>query len=146
MSDLPTGKVSFTLPSRLLVFGQLRYQQEVLGHPVVQISAGGRFGGPESGRELSEVWGTGMMASEGIGALLRGIREAAGLTREEQAALLQAAQGGKWFDPENLKRWETEKRLPRRCGTRFLLSATEGRRRRSSARLWSADAGEGFTG
>ncbi|MEW1578925.1 helix-turn-helix domain-containing protein [Streptomyces microflavus] len=53
-----------------------------------------------------------MMASEGIGALLRGIREAAGLTREEQAALLQAAQGGKWFDPENLKRWETEKRLP----------------------------------
>ncbi|MDT0494085.1 helix-turn-helix domain-containing protein [Streptomyces sp. NPDC012600] len=53
-----------------------------------------------------------MMASEGIGALLRGIREAAGLTREEQAAVLQAAQGGKWFDPENLKRWETEKRLP----------------------------------
>ncbi|MFJ1951879.1 helix-turn-helix domain-containing protein [Streptomyces microflavus] len=49
---------------------------------------------------------------DGIGALLRGIREAAGLTREEQAALLQAAQGGKWFDPENLKRWETEKRLP----------------------------------
>ncbi|MFD3970643.1 helix-turn-helix domain-containing protein [Streptomyces cyaneofuscatus] len=53
-----------------------------------------------------------MMAPEGIGALLRGIREAAGLTREEQAAVLQAAQGGKWFDPENLKRWETGKRLP----------------------------------
>ncbi|QCW77438.1 twin-arginine translocation signal domain-containing protein [Streptomyces sp. S6] len=54
----------------------------------------------------------GMMAPDGIGALLRGAREAAGRTREEQAAVLQAAQGGKWFDPENLKRWETEKRLP----------------------------------
>ncbi|MER6695685.1 twin-arginine translocation signal domain-containing protein [Streptomyces fimicarius] len=53
-----------------------------------------------------------MMAPEGIGALLRGSREAAGLTREEQASVLQAAQGGKWFDPENLKRWETERRLP----------------------------------
>ncbi|MFD4021934.1 helix-turn-helix domain-containing protein [Streptomyces sp. NPDC058576] len=53
-----------------------------------------------------------MMEPEGIGALLRGSREAAGLTREEQASVLQAAQGGKWFDPENLKRWETERRLP----------------------------------
>lgn len=99
-------------PSCLLVFSQLRYQQEVLGHPAVQISAGGRIRGPESGTELPEAWGTGMMAPEGIGALLRSIREAAGLTREEQAAVLQAARGGKWFDPENLKRWETEKRLP----------------------------------
>ncbi|WP_258044128.1 helix-turn-helix domain-containing protein [Streptomyces sp. SM11] len=53
-----------------------------------------------------------MMEPEGIGALLRGSRESAGLTREEQASVLQAAQGGKWFDPENLKRWETERRLP----------------------------------
>ncbi|MFD7897672.1 transcriptional regulator [Streptomyces sp. NPDC059743] len=44
--------------------------------------------------------------------MLRGLREAADLTREEQAQVLQKAQGGKWFDPENLKRWETERRLP----------------------------------
>ncbi|MEU0687077.1 helix-turn-helix domain-containing protein [Streptomyces uncialis] len=52
------------------------------------------------------------MAPEGIGALLRRIREADGRSREEQALVLQEAQGGKWFDPENLKRWETERRLP----------------------------------
>ncbi|WP_093491584.1 helix-turn-helix transcriptional regulator [Streptomyces sp. 2112.3] len=54
----------------------------------------------------------GMMAPDGIGAMLRGIRESAGLTRDEQALALQEAQSGKWFDPENLKRWETERRLP----------------------------------
>ncbi|MFF9502429.1 helix-turn-helix domain-containing protein [Streptomyces sp. NPDC014656] len=48
----------------------------------------------------------------GIGALLRTIREAAGLTREEQARRMEAALGGRCFDPENLKRWETERRLP----------------------------------
>lgn len=48
----------------------------------------------------------------GIGALLRTIREAAGLTREEQALRMEAARGGRCFDPENLKRWETERRLP----------------------------------
>lgn len=53
-----------------------------------------------------------MMTPDGIGVLLRGRRERAGRTREEQADLLSAAQGGRWFDPENLKRWETEKRLP----------------------------------
>ncbi|MGC0334876.1 hypothetical protein RKD23_007953 [Streptomyces sp. SAI-170] len=53
-----------------------------------------------------------MLCPDGIGALLRSIRETAGRTREEQAQLIEAAQGGKWFDPKNLKRWETEKRLP----------------------------------
>ena len=52
------------------------------------------------------------MAPDGIGVMLRQIRESAGLTREEQALVLQDAQGGTWFDPENLKRWETERRLP----------------------------------
>ncbi|MGF1426523.1 twin-arginine translocation signal domain-containing protein [Kitasatospora sp. LaBMicrA B282] len=53
-----------------------------------------------------------MMAPDGIGALLRRVRETTTRTRDEQAQLLQAAQGGTWFDPENLKRWETERRLP----------------------------------
>ncbi|UGQ09240.1 transcriptional regulator [Yinghuangia sp. ASG 101] len=53
-----------------------------------------------------------MMTPDGIGAMLREIREAAGLTREEQALLLQKARADAWFDPENLKRWETERRLP----------------------------------
>ncbi|MFI8515411.1 helix-turn-helix domain-containing protein [Streptomyces sp. NPDC085460] len=48
----------------------------------------------------------------GIGALLRTLREDAGLTREEQALRMEAAQCGRFFDPENLKRWETERRLP----------------------------------
>ncbi|MER7703917.1 transcriptional regulator [Kitasatospora sp. NPDC097605] len=53
-----------------------------------------------------------MMAADGIGALLRNIRETADRTREEQAQHLCQFQGGEWFDPENLKRWETERRLP----------------------------------
>ncbi|WNI16352.1 transcriptional regulator [Actinacidiphila sp. ITFR-21] len=53
-----------------------------------------------------------MMAPDGIGAMLRAMRESAGRTREEQALVLEEAQGGRWFDPENLKRWETERRLP----------------------------------
>jgi hypothetical protein len=53
-----------------------------------------------------------MMTPDGIGVLLRTTREAAGRTREEQAHLVESAQGGRYFDPENLKRWETEKRLP----------------------------------
>ncbi|MFJ4870486.1 helix-turn-helix domain-containing protein [Streptomyces sp. NPDC088757] len=52
------------------------------------------------------------MCPDGIGALLRQIRENAGRTREDQARQMEAAQGGRWFDPENLKRWETERRLP----------------------------------
>ncbi|MFE2375444.1 transcriptional regulator [Streptomyces sp. NPDC059398] len=52
------------------------------------------------------------MEPHGIGAMLRGIRESFGLTRDEQALAIQEAQGGRWFDPENLKRWETERRLP----------------------------------
>ncbi|MEV6201514.1 hypothetical protein AB0M64_16295 [Streptomyces sp. NPDC051771] len=40
----------------------------------------------------------------GIGALLRTIREASGHTREEQARRMETALGGRFFDPENLKR------------------------------------------
>ncbi|MGA5643320.1 transcriptional regulator [Streptomyces cinereoruber] len=53
-----------------------------------------------------------MVAPEGIGVLLRSIREDAGRTRDEQAKVVQEAQNGRWFDWENIKRWETEKRLP----------------------------------
>ncbi|URN16396.1 MULTISPECIES: helix-turn-helix domain-containing protein [Streptomyces] len=53
-----------------------------------------------------------MMTPDGIGALLRGVRERAGRTREEQARRMEEAGGGRFFDPENLKRWETERRLP----------------------------------
>ncbi|MFD6493488.1 hypothetical protein [Streptomyces sp. NPDC060188] len=53
-----------------------------------------------------------MVAQDGIGALLRAIRERAGRTRDEQAKVIQEAQGGRWFDWENIKRWETERRLP----------------------------------
>ncbi|MFF1834172.1 transcriptional regulator [Streptomyces sp. NPDC058231] len=53
-----------------------------------------------------------MLSRDGIGALLRGIREQAGRTRQEQALLMEDALGGGWFDPENLKRWESERRLP----------------------------------
>jgi len=52
-----------------------------------------------------------MMSPDGIGQLLRVIREQAKRTRPEQAAHLQMFHG-RYFDPENLKRWETEKRLP----------------------------------
>ncbi|MFJ6740244.1 helix-turn-helix domain-containing protein [Streptomyces sp. NPDC091279] len=52
-----------------------------------------------------------MTCPEGIGRLLRGLRQAAGRTRQEQAELLERA-GGRWVDPENIKRWETERRLP----------------------------------
>jgi len=51
-----------------------------------------------------------MMCPHGIGVLLRTIRETAGRTRDEQAQHMTAA--GEWCDPENIKRWETEKRLP----------------------------------
>ncbi|MFF5663449.1 transcriptional regulator [Streptomyces griseofuscus] len=53
-----------------------------------------------------------MVAPDGIGVLLRTIREDAGRTRDEQAQVVQQAQGGRWFDWENIKRWELEKRLP----------------------------------
>lgn len=53
-----------------------------------------------------------MMASDGIGIMLCALRKAAGLSRKEVALLLQDAQDGAWFDAENLKRWETERRLP----------------------------------
>ncbi|MFH9348175.1 transcriptional regulator [Kitasatospora sp. NPDC017646] len=53
-----------------------------------------------------------MMAPDGIGVLLRERREAAGRSRDEQALFLEQFQDGERFDPENLKRWETEKRLP----------------------------------
>ncbi|MCS0634996.1 helix-turn-helix domain-containing protein [Streptomyces sp. LP05-1] len=47
----------------------------------------------------------------GIGALLRAARQQAGRTRREQATLVQDTHGS-WFDPDNIKRWETERRLP----------------------------------
>ncbi|WP_331730504.1 helix-turn-helix domain-containing protein [Streptomyces sp. NBC_01174] len=53
-----------------------------------------------------------MMSPEGIGHLLRTIRVEAGRTRQEQALLVEDAQGSRFFDPDNLKRWETERRLP----------------------------------
>jgi transcriptional regulator with XRE-family HTH domain len=64
-----------------------------------------------------------MMAGDGIGALLRRLREEAGLTREEQAGLIEEAQGGRYFDPQNLKRWERESRLPERYWHPVLSSA-----------------------
>ncbi|MEU6539432.1 helix-turn-helix domain-containing protein [Streptomyces sp. NPDC047000] len=52
-----------------------------------------------------------MISPDGVGHLLRGLREAAGYTRAEQAALLERI-GDRFVDPDNIKRWETEKRLP----------------------------------
>jgi hypothetical protein len=52
-----------------------------------------------------------MASPDGIGHLLRGLREQAGHTRREQAECLERA-SGRFIDPENIKRWETEKRLP----------------------------------
>lgn len=52
------------------------------------------------------------MDGEGLGELIRRRREEAGRTREQQAIQFQQAQGGRWFDPDRLKRWEVEKRLP----------------------------------
>ncbi|MFF1651280.1 hypothetical protein [Streptomyces sp. NPDC058240] len=52
------------------------------------------------------------MSPDGIGVLLRTIRERANRTRQEQALLMEDAQDGRWFDPDNLKRWQSEKRLP----------------------------------
>lgn len=48
----------------------------------------------------------------GIGELLRESREQAGLTREEQAAVVGEAMG-EWCSPDTVKNWETEKRIPR---------------------------------
>lgn len=52
-----------------------------------------------------------MMSPDGIGHLLRGLREQAGRTRRDQAEHLERT-SGRFVDPENIKRWETEKRLP----------------------------------
>ncbi|MEU9334939.1 transcriptional regulator [Streptomyces sp. NPDC048290] len=52
-----------------------------------------------------------MVSPEGIGSLLRDLRKDAGRSRCEQAEHL-AQVSGEVFDPDNLKRWETEKRLP----------------------------------
>ncbi|MGW3201921.1 transcriptional regulator [Streptomyces sp. NPDC001118] len=52
-----------------------------------------------------------MLCPDGIGLLLRSIRDATGRTREKQAEYLNTL-GGPYVDPENIKRWETEKRLP----------------------------------
>lgn len=53
-----------------------------------------------------------MMTPDGTGALLRGVRERAGRTREEQSRRMEEARGGRFFDPENPKWRETERRLP----------------------------------
>ncbi|MGW4689673.1 hypothetical protein ACWEPM_32940 [Streptomyces sp. NPDC004244] len=50
------------------------------------------------------------MSPEGIGELLRTVREQADRTREQQAKRMTAV--GLVCTVENLKRWETEKRLP----------------------------------
>ncbi|MCB5169924.1 transcriptional regulator [Streptomyces bambusae] len=52
-----------------------------------------------------------MVAPEGIGLMLRTIRERNKLSREQQADLM-SARLAEPFCPDNLKRWETEKRLP----------------------------------
>lgn len=52
-----------------------------------------------------------MMSPDGIGHLLRALREQAARTRREQAEHLERV-SGRFVDPENIKRWETEKRLP----------------------------------
>ncbi|MFM9446966.1 helix-turn-helix domain-containing protein [Streptomyces acidiscabies] len=52
-----------------------------------------------------------MMSPDGIGHLLRGLREKSGRSRREQAQRLEHV-SGRIVDPENIKRWETEKRLP----------------------------------
>lgn len=53
-----------------------------------------------------------MMCPDGIGVLLRKLRKDADRTQEDQAQVLEAAQGGRWFDPERLKRWENGARIP----------------------------------
>ncbi|MFF4815056.1 transcriptional regulator [Kitasatospora sp. NPDC001309] len=64
-----------------------------------------------------------MICPDGIGQLLRVIRESHGRTRLEQAELLQRLQDGRYFDPDNIKRWETEKRLPTPVWYGLLVSA-----------------------
>ncbi|MCF2534007.1 helix-turn-helix domain-containing protein [Yinghuangia soli] len=73
-----------------------------------------------------------MMTPDGIGTMLRDHREAVGLSRMDMALLLQNAQGGAWFDVENLKRWETERRLPT-PRWHSLLAAAYGRDEREIA-------------
>ncbi|GEB57420.1 transcriptional regulator [Streptomyces gardneri] len=87
-----------------------------------------------------------MMCPDGIGALLRSVREDAGRTREQQARLMEEAQGGRWFDPENLKRWETEKRLPvavwhEPIATAYGLTVTDVRQAVAVSRQYRRDQG-----
>ncbi|MFJ4186786.1 helix-turn-helix domain-containing protein [Kitasatospora sp. NPDC089509] len=58
----------------------------------------------------------------GIGELLRGRREQAGLTREEQAAVVGGATG-EWCSPDTVKNWETEKRIPRQPSLQGIADA-----------------------
>ncbi|WP_175408530.1 transcriptional regulator [Streptomyces sp. TRM64462] len=86
------------------------------------------------------------MRPDGIGTLLRSIREEAERTREEQALVVQAAQNGRWFDPENLKRWETEKRLPVRAWHKTIadaygLTVDEVRRAVTASRKYRREQG-----
>ncbi|MEV7676442.1 twin-arginine translocation signal domain-containing protein [Streptomyces sp. NPDC088752] len=57
---------------------------------------------------------------DGIGRLLREVREKAGRSRIEQAALLTAA--GRHCTEENVKRWEKEQRLPTPVWHRAIVS------------------------
>lgn len=87
-----------------------------------------------------------MMAGDGIGALLRRLREEAGLTREEQAGLIEEAQGGRYFDPQNLKRWERESRLPERYWHPSSPARTACLPRRSPERWAPPGVGAAWTG
>lgn len=98
--------------------------------------AQGRQGGQSSrwgaaGGASREAWaekGADMpnrLAPNGVGMLIRCAREAAGRTREQQAHLLTVGHGGRIFDPDNLKRWETEKRLPS-ASSQVLISQVYG--------------------
>lgn len=99
------------------------------------------------------------MNADGIGELIRKRREQAGRTREQEAVLFQEAQEGHWFDPDRLKRWEVEKRLPPAAAQSLIaqvyglpLSAVQeavavSRRRRASpsgSTTGSGNAGRGI--
>ncbi len=61
------------------------------------------------------------MMSQEIGPVLRRLRMSAGRSRPEQAEHIQTFQGGRYFDPDRLKRWERGERIP--TSTDFQLIA-----------------------
>ncbi|KJY24158.1 hypothetical protein VR46_42770 [Streptomyces sp. NRRL S-444] len=77
-----------------------------------------------------------MVSPDGIGELLRTIRERADRTREQQAKRMTAAR--LVCTVENLKRWETEKRLPTpvwRSAIRTVYGLTDEQQGRTARRL-----------